>query len=472
MRPARLILPVALALSACVQPPPDPTAERALQLLLVQGAWQTIFTGPGVFSLSLRSKSGTYAREFFPGCSGKPGTNPAHAFLVKRGSSANLLINFMGGGACWADGNCLGPSTTYNSEITSLLPATLAITSGLIDAGVLNHYRADNPFRDWNMVFIPYCSGDIHIGSNDTVYADPQTGAQSVMRHRGLDNTLAVLGYLQRNFPEESVNRVFVTGQSAGAYGAVFNFPYIKEMYYSRQVDVLGDAGNGVLDVSDTGASATAFQSTSSSKWNAGVSTPSWIPTLAGQYLTLNIGDYFSRVAAYYESGASIPASGKSRYAQYTSAFDGNQRFFFNVMRLSLKSPAKTFTTADNMWGRTDGYDAQRLGGNPALNVSCNWNTQMRSLGAASANTAYRRVIAPGSVHTISMSNSFFTQTIPTASGTVRLVDWYNTMLSGSSASWTDAVCQHNSCSPPRTEESSSLNCTGQPGFNGAGDGW
>lgn len=466
----------AAGLFSCEMHGPDQTTDKAIAAIFLPGAWERIGPLPGTFEISLQSTSGTFSRSYIPSCSGRPGTDSNFSFLVKRGSSKNLLINFMGGGGCWTDTNCLGPAKTitYNSEIASLSLAYTAAASPLIDAGILNHNNPENPFRNWNMIFIPYCTGDIHIGSADTTYADPQTGVSTVIHHRGFDNFLAVMNYVKKNFPESSVDRVFVTGQSAGGYGAVFNFPYIKEMFYSRQVDVLGDAAAGTLDASDTGATATAFQSKSSVQWNAGTSTPAWIPTVNGQYLTLSLGQFYNKVGVYYESGASIPAPGKSRYAQYSTAFDGNQRFFFNVMRLTLKNPPRSFTTTDDMWGRRDAFDAQRLGGNPAYEVDCNWNHQMRSLGTAAASGVYRKVIAPGTVHTISMSNSFFTQTIPTATGTVRLVDWYTSMLTGSG--WTDAVCQHGKCAPPVTEQTgaSALDCSAMAGqgFSTTGDGW
>jgi len=444
-----------------------------LAALLLPGAWEKVNPGPGSVSLALQSASGTFSRSFTPTCSGRPGTDPTYTFLVKRGTTNNLLINFMGGGACWSDTNCLGPSSTitYFPDVASFQQATLAIASPILDVGVLDHRNTANPFRDWNMVFIPYCSGDIHIGSNDTTYVDPQTGVSSTIRHRGFDNFLAVLSYLQLQFPESSVGRVFVTGQSAGGYGAIFDFPFIKELYYSKQVDMLGDAAAGTLNVTDTGAAANAFQTQSATRWNAGVSIPSWIPSVAGQYSTLTIADYYANIAAYYQTSAATPAPGKSRYAQYSAAYDGNQRFFFNVMRLSLKTPPKSYSTTDNMWGSHDGFDSQRVGGNPAFNVNCNWNNQMRSLGTGAAGAFYHRVIAPGTVHTISMSKSFFTAAIPTSGGTVKLVDWYNSMLSGSG--WTDAVCVQGQCGRPVTEESSgALDCTGQPGFSAAGDGW
>jgi len=83
--------------------------EMLLAALLLPGAWEKVNPGPGSVSLALQSASGTFSRSFTPTCSGRPGTDPTYTFLVKRGTTNNLLINFMGGGACWSDTNCLGP---------------------------------------------------------------------------------------------------------------------------------------------------------------------------------------------------------------------------------------------------------------------------------------------------------------------------------------------------------------------------
>ena len=40
--------------------------------------------------------------------------------------------------------------------------------------------------------------------------------------------------------------KIFVSGSSAGSYGAIMGFPYIKESFPKSKVYVLGDAGNGV----------------------------------------------------------------------------------------------------------------------------------------------------------------------------------------------------------------------------------
>lgn len=455
-----IICSLPLCAGACQQTQSDDTLEMLGLLLLAPGSWTRITPQPGSFSMGLPSSGGSFSRAFTPACSGRPGKNPTYSFFVRRGTSSNLLLNFMGGGGCWDSNNCLGPDSTitYYSDLSALEAVTLAVASSTVNVGILDPNNAENPFRDWNVVFLPYCTGDIHIGSNDQTYTDPQTGSSHVIRHRGFDNFLSVMDYLKREFPESNVGRVFVTGQSAGGYGAGFQLPYIKELYYSRQVDSLADASAGATDLSDLPGS-TDFRVRSNNNWGAGANVPSWIPGISGQYTALTLGQYYSITANYYQTNATTPAPGRSRLAQYTTAYDGNQRYFLNVMRLSLRASPKAYTTTDKMWGRSDGYDAERLSGYPAVKVNCNWNNQMRTQAAAAASSVYKHAIAPGTVHTISMSNAFYNQTIPTVSGSVRLVDWYNSMLSG--VGWTDAVCQFGQCAPPKTEESPStaINC-------------
>lgn len=213
------------------------------------GTWTKITPTSGSIDITVQ----TGAKKSFnynPSCSNFTGTDPTYSFFVKRGTSSNLLVNFMGGGACWDNKNCLGADATrmYFPQLGSLSLINLAEASKLIDVGILNHNRSDNPFKDWNMVFIPYCTGDVFWGSNDATYSDPITGEQKVIRHRGFDNFLSVLKYIRENFPKENMKQIFVTGQSAGGYGSIFNFPYIKETYNAsnNKVYTLGDSAEGI----------------------------------------------------------------------------------------------------------------------------------------------------------------------------------------------------------------------------------
>ena len=42
--------------------------------------------------------------------------------------------------------------------------------------GLLDLERADNPFRDYSVVFIPVCTGDVHIGDNVHTYVRREGG--------------------------------------------------------------------------------------------------------------------------------------------------------------------------------------------------------------------------------------------------------------------------------------------------------
>lgn len=101
------------------------------------------------------------------------GDGSSYEIYVRRGASPNLVVHFSGGGACWDDHTAARPITTlsvlrgytrdlkafYFASLTRLFPAGLT--------GLANRRDSANGFRDWNIVFIPYTTGDLHIG--DTV---------------------------------------------------------------------------------------------------------------------------------------------------------------------------------------------------------------------------------------------------------------------------------------------------------------
>src|SRR5262249_43210450 len=81
---------------------------------------------------------------------------------------------------------------------------------------VLNLLRRDagqNPVSDWNMVFIPYCTGDIHTGNKVATYANPAGGDPLVFRHVGHDDVMKSLTWIAGQFTH--VPKLLVTGCSA-----------------------------------------------------------------------------------------------------------------------------------------------------------------------------------------------------------------------------------------------------------------
>lgn len=77
-------------------------------------------------------------------------TSTEFAFQVIPGDTDKLLFYFQGGGACW----------DKVSTVTVPLCTTDASPSGL--NGIFDRSNLDNAYRDYTVVQVLYCSGDIH----------------------------------------------------------------------------------------------------------------------------------------------------------------------------------------------------------------------------------------------------------------------------------------------------------------------
>lgn len=419
---------ILLSLLSCKKEKEDTTNDLLLVGLVSATSTPYIAITPTAGSISIAGTNLTTTKSYDPKCSGVSG-NQTFKFFLKKGNSKNLLVNFMGGGACWDGKNCFGTNTTtYFKAMDSL--STLAVRYAF--SGILDERQASNPFKDYNVLFIPYCSGDLHWGSKATTYTDPTTNTESTLQHRGFDNFLASIDYVKKNteWTPGSTDKIFVVGQSAGAYGAIFNFPYIKEIFPSNEVNVLADAGNGIVPANwQTEAAVT--------KWGANTNLPSWI---TGISITAELGEFFKKVAAFYPT---------SRIGQYSSNFDGTQRYFYNLQQLLQTN--LTYSDSSTLYGKGDGSQV-------ADSVTCDWVTKSRiNFATAKTESNYRYYIAGGDVHTITSSNNVFTE----ASAGSSLLTWINGMIANNSA-WANKDCKNvGTCSPPATSASpNGVSCT------------
>lgn len=151
--------------------------------------------------------------------------------------SKGLSIFMQGGGACWNATMCLVTNTSAHLHETVGEPIVLSEAAGL--SGLFDHDNAANPFASYSYVYIPYCTGDLHIGTREKTYEGP-SGPRTI-HHHGARNVEAILKRLVATFPD--VERVLVSGISAGGYGATFNWWRYQGAFPSARVDVLDDAG-------------------------------------------------------------------------------------------------------------------------------------------------------------------------------------------------------------------------------------
>ena len=85
------------------------------------------------------------------------------AFWARPGTTNKLLVYFQGGGGCWNWETCQPGSGMYDQSVTDR-------DSPGPRGGILDFSKADNPFSEYNVVYVPSCTGDIYLGSNVETY--------------------------------------------------------------------------------------------------------------------------------------------------------------------------------------------------------------------------------------------------------------------------------------------------------------
>jgi hypothetical protein len=153
-----------------------------------------------------------------------------------RAGVRNVLIFLQGGGACWDGTTCFGTSTaTYFSTGYG----SLEFATDIARASMLFLRRESaNPFRDFNMVYVPYCTGDIHAGNRVATY---DFFGPRMAHHVGARNLALFLPRIAATFPD--AQRVFLAGDSAGGFGSAFNLPRVQATFSSVRVSVIDDSG-------------------------------------------------------------------------------------------------------------------------------------------------------------------------------------------------------------------------------------
>mmetsp|Transcript_98545 Transcript_98545/g.248781 ORF Transcript_98545/g.248781 Transcript_98545/m.248781 type:complete len:272 (+) Transcript_98545:35-850(+) len=126
--------------------------------------------------------------------------DPDYFFQVIKGHAHKLLLYFEGGGACTSQRD-------VDLNFCKLTPKVASLD------GVLSR-NSSNPFWDYSVIVVTYCSGDIFVASLAQPWKD--SNSQTVQQ-RGYDNTRAALDWAAANFPQ--LSDLVIAGSSAGAMG-------------------------------------------------------------------------------------------------------------------------------------------------------------------------------------------------------------------------------------------------------------
>ena len=179
------------------------------------------------------------------------GNGSQYKFFIRRTSSPNLLFFFEGGGACWDYDTCSGragvlgaanPNGIADDYMTAFTAKYVSPIVNGADPGLPLRSRTDLPTKDWNIVYMPYCTGDVHIGNRSATYVD-QTGQEPPLDwiHNGYLNTVAAAQYAHSQFP--SVNKLLVTGFSAGGTATSGAYYFVRQAIAPQRGYLLNDSG-------------------------------------------------------------------------------------------------------------------------------------------------------------------------------------------------------------------------------------
>lgn len=140
-------------------------------------------------------------------------------------SSSNVMIFLEGGGACFTPGTCAENPESVERQA----PA---------GNGVFARDNAENPVADWNYVYVPYCTGDVHIGAQPDGTIEGVSGEQQFVGRLNLEK------FLHRLVPTFSdADQVLFTGVSAGGFGAASNGIFMQWAFGDIPVTVIDDSG-------------------------------------------------------------------------------------------------------------------------------------------------------------------------------------------------------------------------------------
>lgn len=134
--------------------------------------------------------------------------------------SDKLFIFLDGGGACFNGLTCNFNLDRFSEED---FYERLASEQSLL----LNRQSDVNQFKEWNFIFAPYATGDVHVGINPSVDVTNNGPANQAMV--GATNFSVILSDLNAYFTSNGgLSEIVFAGSSAGGFGVMPNYFQLK----------------------------------------------------------------------------------------------------------------------------------------------------------------------------------------------------------------------------------------------------
>jgi Pectinacetylesterase len=282
-------------------------------------------------------------------------------FWVREANPEKVVFYLQGGGGCFSAETCANREI-YQARVDG---------NPSEESGIFDFTEARNPFADYSVVYVPYCTGDVHVGNATRTYASGLT-----IQHKGYVNGSAALDQLAETFP--GATEVVVVGESAGSIAAPLYAGLVSDRLPDARVTVFADGSGSYPDVPRVHEIFAV--------WGFGKVVPDW-PENAG----LSPEDW-SPAALFIQSGRHDP---EIVFARRDYAYDVNQAFWYPYLGIAGMDPLSLM----------DGNEAQ----------------------IERAGVKLLTYTAPGAEHTVFGDGPFYTQTVEG----VKLIDWVTSLIEG-----------------------------------------
>ena len=281
------------------------------------------------------------------------------SFWFRQADPAKVVFYLQDGGACWSAETCAPDRDLYTSNVGAGPTA---------ERGIFDLTDERNPFADYSFVYVPYCTGDVHLGDTTTDYAPGL-----VVHHEGYVNATAALDHLATSAPDAT--DVVVIGESAGSIAAPLYAGLASDRFPGASITVLADGSGSYPDVPVINDIAAA--------WGGGDAIAPWPDDDGG---TAG-GSGFPGLTI--ESGHHAPGI---VFARHDYAFDATQQMFIDLVGVA----------ADDLLSLIDANERQ----------------------IEDAGVDLLSYIAPGDEHTVLSDGRFYTEEV----NGQRLVDWVTSL--------------------------------------------
>jgi hypothetical protein len=190
--------------------------------------------------------------------------------------STDLVVFLQGGGACWESFTC-GAAAPLLDKTASTGPFGPAeFVRDVHDRYPRSWLRLENmpaALRDATLVFVPYCTGDVHGGEAVRTYpAVVPGGPAPTWHHAGRANVTAFLRRLGPTFP--SPRRLVVAGASGGGFGTLASYERFRAVWPGARAYLVDDSAPPLVGEAIPPSTLSAWYRS----WNLGASLDPFCP--------------------------------------------------------------------------------------------------------------------------------------------------------------------------------------------------